>query len=438
MKNKLYFPFRVSYLGKEESKHNFLVNAGDINSFIFNTYKANFYQTSFNKDVFNAVNSLNLETFEYTKKWQSTFSSNESCDVYLTIPKIPAAFEDNSIPICFNKQRKEPEKTPITVDDNKYKGPDWWQGIFPNDFINQFKIVTSSDESFQSDYNNNILYVEQNNNYKNLKGIVLAKDSEFPGKIYIKLATIIINNNNISIKRYFQSNVISPTKYLRLGAMPIRNIRILYSTMSKIIGEAWIIRSSTGFVVKTGLSGSSSLSGGGEYNNPLLFFKTIPEIKESVISEIESTIKAVNKKYFYGAFYSGDRRIVSAIHNQKYKLQDLILYQVVLIYKDNLNGKWIIERIYNNKQGAQGIIDIVAAAGEALAAGVNEGGGLENGTELVGSFSTDRSLKDILSKDNIIQDIGLRQQITDPQLINLNVNDLLEFIGFEDEPVEGN
>jgi hypothetical protein len=438
MKNKLYFPFRVSYLGKTGSKHNFLVNAGDINSFIFNTYKVNFSENSLNKNSFNAVNSLNLPTFEYSKEWRSTFSSNESCDVYLTIPKIPAAFEDNFIPTCFyNKGKPQQEKIPITINNNKYEGPDWWRGTFPNDFINQFKIVTSNEQGFQSDYNNNILYIEENNKYNNLKGLVLANDSEFPGKIYIKLATITINNNNINIKRYFQSNVISPTKYIRLGALPIRNIRILYSTISRRTGEAWVIRSSSDVVLYPGLAGVGAVSGGGEHNNPLLFFKQISKIKQLVVEEIKNIIKSVNSKYFYGAFYSGGiKQAISALHNQRFKLQDLTLYQVVIMYKETLGEKWIIERIYNDTSGAQAIITNVSAQGEALKESAKDKSGNDPGVEIIGDTGTDASLPDALSKNNIIQTMLMKQQITQPKLVNLNVNDLLEFVGFEDE--EGN
>jgi hypothetical protein len=420
MKNQLFLPFRVSYLDKTNNKYRFIVNAGDINSFIFNTYKANFTNTSLDKDIYNAVNEFKKPTFDYQKKWEATFSTNESCDVYLTIPKIPIGFDSNSI------------TTP-----EKYKGPDWWNGDPPYDFINQFKIVTSNQQAFQEDYNNNILYIEKDNVYKNLKGTVFTEDSSYPGKIYIKIATITVQNDTVNIKRYLNSNVISPTKYLRLGALGIRNIQILYSLISDGYGE-FLVPDSSGRIARSGIEAAFLSYGGGYYNDPSLFFSSISQIKESVESKIKNSITAINNNYFYDAFY---RTPLDTTWGQKFKKNSILIYQIVLIYKESLGGKIIVERIVNNKAQAQALVDAIGAKNAAIAEEaarefVNEDGTGVGETDVIGTGSLNPVLEEGLNKNEILKLMSIKDKIlVDEELVDLNVDDLFEFIGFEeDEP----
>jgi hypothetical protein len=428
MKNQLYLPFRVSYLDKSNNKYRFIVNAGDVNSFILNTYKGNFSNTSFNKENYNPVNEFNKPTFEYQKKWDATFTTDQSCDVYLTIPKIPIGFDSNLI------------TTP-----EKYKGPDWWNGEPPSDFINQFKIVTSNEQGFQDDYDNNTLYIEKDTVYNNLKGTVFPEDSLYPGKIYIKIATITIQNDKVNIKRYLNSNIISPTKYLRIGALSARNIQVIYSLVSDYYGE-FIITSGVGsFKLRSGITAALIDQGGGYYNDPSLFFSTISEIKESVGIKIEESINFINKNYFYGAFYT-EGGVSDSTWGKKIKKNSIVLYQVVLIYKENLGGKITINRIINNKAAAQGLLDSIVGSnsdiqkeistefeGKEYAISINSiGGGA--GVSIINKSD----IPDTLSRKKILELMSIKEElIIDEKSTKLNVDDLFEFIGFGNEPVEG-
>ena len=127
--NEFNSPFYVSLIDSSEGQYKFVVNAGDINSFIFSTYKAK-YKSPFssNENIlkvderdYYAVNSQKERSFKFGDFWQPTFIINDSCNVYLTIPKVPQGFND-------------PYSANIS-----FKRLHWWAGNSPLDFLNQFK-----------------------------------------------------------------------------------------------------------------------------------------------------------------------------------------------------------------------------------------------------------------------------------------------------------
>jgi hypothetical protein len=288
------------------------------------------------------------------------------------------------------------------------------------------------------------LYIEKDTVYNNLKGTVFPEDSLYPGKIYIKIATITIQNDKVNIKRYLNSNIISPTKYLRIGSLSIRNIQVIYSLISDYYGE-FIISGENSLTLRSGITAALVDYGGGYYNDPSLFFSTIEEIKESVGIKIEESINFINKNYFYGAFYT-ERGVSDSTWGQKIKKNSIKLYQVVLIYKENLGGKITINRIINNKAAAQALVDAVVGSnsdiqkeiasefeGKEYSISVNAiSGGL--GVSIINKSD----IPDYLSRKKILELMSIKEElIIDEKSTKLNVDDLFEFIGFENEPVEG-
>jgi hypothetical protein len=413
MKSSIFYPFKVIFLEKQNNDYRFKVNAADVNTFIFNTYKGNLDALTFNKEVYNPTNKANVPLFEYGKKFEATFSTNKSCDVYLTIPKIPVGFEAN---------------TPIASTPEKFKSPNWWKGNPPSDFVNQFRVVTSEDQGFQEQYDNNILYIEKDKTHANLTRTVFPNDSLYPGKIYIKLASINITNTGVNIIPYFSSPVISPTRYIRLGAMGIRNIKVYYSTISEIDAEFSAIVAEE--PLKT-FSGGRTEYGGGFYNDPSLFLKSIDEIRSSVENLIRQSIQKANNNYFLNYFPA---QTGAALFGLPYKKNSLLIYEIILIYKESLGERIIVNKIVNKKGAAEAIVAATNAKGaEAQDLFDTEYDG-ERQKFVIGAIQTDQEFEGMTSKDDFLEIIGVKKEIEiDGKMKPLDIENLFEFIGFEEE-----
>jgi hypothetical protein len=370
MINQTFLPFSVTLNEEVGNNYSFIVNAGNVNSSILNTYKADYSNFQINSgdssQNYYPVNSLDKPLYELGTSFLKTFNTNGSCGVYLTIPKIPAGFESF---------------------DSKVN---WWVGKPPLDFLNQFRITASTDEKFQEDYENNILYTQKKDYFSPVNGTVqVLKDSEYAGKIYIKLAEVDINNTQINIRPFFRSNVLSPHRYLRLGDLRVRNIKIFFKTVAKSIRprpklgdpnsallngqvtlletdiipaeeddpltdgdesspaqEVTIVRSNTLRASKDlRLTESSSY-----FYSPLFINKTIEEIESLVKDEIEKKIQFLNSTYFYEKAYIDEE---TTIYFRKENLQ---VYHIILLYKETLGDKLIIKNVYENVEAYNTIL----------------------------------------------------------------------------------
>lgn len=473
MNNDVFFPFNIYLLQKENDNYKFCVNAGYINSQISRVYNGEAYKWAIppeytneeytNENPYYPRNLLNLPLQDFDDNLKGdlveTFTTNKTCDVYLSIPKIPIGHYSS----------------------NKYWNKKYWYyGTPPYDYINQFNIVTSNDEGFEEKYIKNTEIKgdigDPNNSFSSsslLSDFNYIDEVKYPGRIYIKIANIEIKNNDFFIKYFFKSNVIAPIKYFRLGALSMRHIRIIYKTVSKFKSESWIRldeasnekkqgselgesvvgsgggaggglelsglesgslrlgRLDTGSLKIGGLksggleignlegaktlqkgsleasdslgskkssqngsdtngvvpdnetnnsggdtgdgdAGSDEESGGpdtdievnnydmgriyinpwvlseaiSDFESPYLFDKPLAEIETLCQKEITKKINFINQSYFYGMFngvgYSQDYQ------GRKYKKEDLQVYQIILIYQENIDGKIICKNLFEN------------------------------------------------------------------------------------------
>jgi hypothetical protein len=228
-------PFYISLVDIESAIQGFIVNAGDVNSFILGTYKAKYDEIKGK----NAIEETDYyarvgeggsisKTFKFGSDWTPTFYTSTNCDVYLTIPKIPAAF--NAIPSEGEGLRK-----------------DWWlkPSVGNINFLNQFKIVKNTDEGFEEEKTKNINSINKDDKdwSKPLPNKTqFLTDSEYSGKMYIKLANIESSNVNY----FFRSNVISPTRYIRYGSLGLRNLRLFVDVFG-LISESVDIGNQNGY-----------------------------------------------------------------------------------------------------------------------------------------------------------------------------------------------
>lgn len=377
MNDQKYLPFQVILSAKKGNKYSFIVNGGDINSFILNTYKANYLNFKINKNPLDEknyypFNSLEQITYELGTSFLKTFEASESCDVYLTIPKVPAGFYVDTFSGKVN----------------------WWLSdkAYHSDFLNQFSIITSEDNEFQENYDNNILYVQQKDEFENLGGTQILKDSEYAGKIYIKIASIDIKGGQVKITPFLRSNVLSPHRYLRLGDLTARNIKIHFKTVGKTKGIT-LDRKNPLYAVANGQPGyleeitipaekddeltdwdesypsytvtvpfsfsrkASSkynlISTEGYFSSPLFINKSIQEIENLAKNEIQKRINYLNSSYYYDVLFSNKSTL------EYLKKMSLQVYQVVLIYKETLGEKLIVKNIYENIQVYNSILEEV-------------------------------------------------------------------------------
>lgn len=450
MNNEFYFPFNIYLIEKNGINYKFAVNGGDINSFIFNTYRSEFvypynYQSLkqdsnlANKNPFYPRNSTNNPLFDFSENLDEdnksvqdriTFTVQETCDVYLAIPKIPAGFYG---PVLY------------TIDKSQ-----WYYGN-PPDFLNQFSVVTSKDEGFDEKYLKNI-------NIKGDKGkpsifpsgFVYLNENDFPGKIYIKIANVKIDNQGIEINYFFRSNVISPIRYLRLGSLKMRNIQIFFTTISETKLEGSIKSRETitikgreddpsteevnekeedqeveitNNMAKTYYPLSVFEERDSNFDSPYLFNRTLTDIKNSCLKLIESKINFINQSYFYGQIDTG-RSLGS-----KFRKNSLRVFRILIIYKDSTNGKLIIEKIHED----------VAAYNE-LRKKIKELND-KNLKAIGGDIPIDEGPieeKKPMTKSEAYNIIGLKEfhrQVEEGQpdkYIDLKLEDIVDLIGFED------
>jgi hypothetical protein len=320
-------PFSIVCQKSEGGKFYFMVNLGMVNDLIYNTYKR--FSKTFDSNVITNGDYLSLdqssnvrtnETFwshpicndkfinKLSEELEIAFDINDSCSVYLTIPKIPAGFDFVSNYDFIDKRT-------------------WWLN-YRSEFLNQLKIVTSLDPDFQTDLIQNTEYIEKNNPFHQ-DGYITSNneaeykkklsDSEYPGKFYIKLADITIDENVFTLDPFFTSNLVAPVRWVRLCA-PQRLVKCYYEVcMQKQYLGAQESSDSLSFYTKAG-----------SINHPRFLLKTIDEIKSDALEILSN---------FFKNYYDG-------FSSPKYS--EVTVYRIFLIYKNHAGDKVFIEKIHED------------------------------------------------------------------------------------------
>lgn len=457
MTNEVYFPFNIYLIEKDGNSYKFGVNGGEVNSFVFNTYTADFLSSNnftssqedsnlANKNPYYPRNSSGKPLFDYNENLDQdnkeveervTFVIQDSCDVYLTIPKIPASFYN------------------FITDKSK-----WYYGFPPYDFINQFTIVTSVDEGFDEKYLKNTLTKGDKGEPSSLPaGFIYLNDEEFPGRIYIKIANIQISNNEISINYFFRSNVISPLRYFRLGSLKMRNIKIIFKTISEYPSETFISSKETVTIKgteddpltdaneftedeqveipfnmgKVWLPIIAAQETTSTFDSPYLFNKTIAEIKTSCKKLIEDKINFINNSYSYG-IYSGRTTGAfgygSAFYKSlgaKFKKNRVKVYQIIIIYKENTNGKLIVENLFEDIVGYNALIRSVKQKNSKI---FKSSGSTNTEEELIEKKPMTKTEAYFLL--NLEESLLQREEGKPDKYINLKPENIVDLIGFDE------
>lgn len=335
-------PFYISLIGSEPT-YDFIVNAGDINSFILSTYKAKYDEIKGKKTIeernyyARVGEGANVsKAFKFGDFWIPTFSTNSDCQVYLTIPKIPAGF--NLMPGSTEGLRK-----------------DWWlkPSLGNINFLNQFKIVKSNDLTFDAEKTKNFssINTDDTNWATSAKNNTqFLTDSAYSGKIYIKLADI--NSPVGNVKKFFNSNVISPTRYIRYGCLNLKNVK-LYVDVFGLLDRSIDTGSKPGIVNSDNWK-TLPFFYHIKYDNfqiPSIFnFSDYDSIE---YSKIKTAVNLVFNRYYYD-FLRGE---TSALNNGV-KLQQFRVGRILLVYKDQLGGKLQVVKILDEVVEINNIITI--------------------------------------------------------------------------------
>lgn len=367
--NEFNSPFYVSLIDSSAGQYKFVVNAGDINSFIFSTYKAKYKSIiRWNDNMlkaderdYYAVNLQKERSFKFGDFWQPTFTISDSCNVYLTIPKVPQGFNDTySNFMAFQRLH-------------------WWLGNYPLDFLNQFKIVTSIDENFYEDLNKNTITTDKNSKFwynGNLTGKTqFLNDAEYPGKIYIKLARIEINDGKVSIENFFNSEVISPTRFIRYG-----NTRLL--------NEKYIVR----------IAGASNIMFADEHFD----INGISILPKTDTKDIDYFISDVHNIFSFYAFRSDPD------NSNTYYLRPPNIYQIIKVSKTELGGKLKIENFFEDVSLRNSILNSLREQGynglESLKRPMSETGAISFVFNNLG-FDLDPFVDDIVEdEEDVVED----------------------------------
>jgi len=338
-------PFYISLIDTGSTNKGYVVNAGEINSFIFGTYKAEYDEikpTATKKekrDYYARVGeSPNIsKTFEFGEYWTPTFYTVGDCDIYLTIPKIPAGF--NFIPSQLEGLRK-----------------DWWlkPSVGNVNFLNQFKIVKNTDSGFEAEKVKNLDSINTDDKeWKDgLNGNTqFLKDSEYSGKLYIKLADIKSSNVN----HFFRSNVISPTRYIRYGSLGLRNLRLIVDVYG-LLSESVNIASDPG-VLNNNNWKNFRFFHERKYESfrlPDIFDFTEGNIQAGtlILNDIDTAVKALLSKYYYSYI-----RGKTESRNTPVFLEEVLVGRVLALYKNKLGDKLQIRKIREDIPGINKLIN---------------------------------------------------------------------------------
>lgn len=337
--SSINLPFSIICFKSSSSGFEFMINFGSINDFIFSTYKrlikrlnnkiidADLFTslqipsnqtpdptTAAAKDYANAlrqesIGKLNFSAryensfiFKLSQKLQKTFATQQSCSVYLTIPKIPVGAD--------------------------LRGVRWSTNWFlwnRTSFFNQFTIEITSNESFEDRLSNNQKYIQKNNpfftnflldeNIENLIQSEILSDEEYPGKLYIKLADIIIKGSSYEINYFFRSDLIAPIRWVNFSNL--RNFNIYFEHIG---------------TTQTGERKNKNILAHWINFHPQFLLKTVEEIEEGCDDIITDYIEKLYR-------------------NTEPEITFGVNYLIILFYMQEANSKIIVKLIKDDFEG---------------------------------------------------------------------------------------
>lgn len=353
-------PFFVSALNKDD----FCVNFGEINSYILQNYR--YVESNKNINITPAIgNTLpyvdaglyigpeepDYKTIEEGKYFFYPFRQGSSLREFFPLPKKTFSIPSAGV---YNVYLSFP-KIPMGFDigtDNKLNR--WY--FFTNHFVNDYKIIISNDENFSEIVEKSNKYIETNNpfgpfDYPDLyikESFRFVTDiNEYYGKNLIKIATITKTNDEIiEINNLWKSNIVCPSRYIRMGYS--------HFTCSRLI--AWYR-----------LRGpKNDFKNRDEIFHPSFFLKSIEYIKENAKEITENFLNAFYKNYsnytrnyylkdFTPVFSEDD--IELGITKDNTKIDQVDIYRLVLLYKENAGAPFIVEKIFEDIEKANEGLD---------------------------------------------------------------------------------
>lgn len=332
-------PFSVSCTGKEDDIFKFVVNIGDVNKFILQNYKyyAKAYDSLYIEPVFiDSFQDLDEESVGkdgffapvgdsgnigiYGKYWGETFETNVSCSIYLTIPKIPLGFDYQIL-------------DPVSTYNDKNV---WWYAN-KNYFINNLKIVKSTDPFFEAQYQEDRKYTEKNNLFRQPERIFLGRniawreivdDEDYPGKLYIKIAEVKVEEDIASVIPFFRSNVVNPSRYFRMGAenLRLRRIFVWYCGLEKIKNFESFVRKDR------------------EVFFPETFFLTFQQLKDRIVDISHRNVRGFFSNYSVDTLYGQN---LQALGDAK-ELKNPEVFRIAILHKKSVGEKFLFEKVFED------------------------------------------------------------------------------------------
>lgn len=301
-------PFSINYLGKDGT-YNFFVDIGNINEIIYGTslYNTFIFPTPIGSpNFYTGVYDVLLERIEnfqpvgndgelnnYLAPLKTSVSLSTSGPIYLRIPKIPmgSGIENAAIRPLWFSARTDQEAANM---------------LFWNE---RFEIVSTVDED-------DFVYEQRYDNLQSYDSIIDFPKTKFPqkGAIYIKLADIQIDDDEVRIIPFFRSNVINPNRYITMGINYTRNCNVQFLGIAR--------------------QGESNFSVSGYYSRPNWIIKTFEEIFSSAKSDIESDFDQYFSNWDYNDFG---------------KIDSFEILQAFAIYTVYSNDKVRVRKLFENQ-----------------------------------------------------------------------------------------
>jgi hypothetical protein len=358
-------PFYVSFISEKDGFYNFVVNIGEINNLILQNYRFGLKTISL-LDV-SLGGEIPVDGYPFTAQgdddvlkkfgedWTETFFTVESCSVYLTIPKIPPGYNFNS------------------PDSGYYnsKIPFWFHT--ENDFINAFHIDVSTSEDFYERFEKNKKYIENFDTYqfdesvygslRNYRPREYTDKEEYYGKIYIKIADIKIENGIVKITQFLKSNITSPSRYIRMGCTNFNSVKFFVSYTAKTSQQ--IFNPSSEPEPDPDSETASEQDNDQESDSepvfntiwkrdipiycPEIFLLNISEMKRVAFSVFSKFLSSFYSQYDEGLSYNFPEFTLFDPEETEYKITNLEIYRILILYKNKSGSKFIFEKIYETR-----------------------------------------------------------------------------------------
>jgi len=350
-------PFYVSFISEKDGFYNFVVNIGEINNLILQNYKFGLKTPSI---VDASLGEIPIDGYPFTAQgdddvlkkfgedWTETFFTVESCTVYLTIPKIPPGYN-------------------FVWSDYSSKTPYWFNS--ENDFINAFHIDVSTSENFNERFEKNKKYIENFDTYQfddilsslsSYRPREFTDKEEYYGKIYIKIADIKIENGIVKITQFLKSNITSPSRYIRMGCTNFNSVKFFVSYTAKTSQQ--ISNPSSEPEPDPDSDPASEQDDDQESDSepvfntiwkrdipiycPEIFLLNISEMKRVAFSVFSKFLSSFYSQYDEGLSYNFPEFTLYDPEETEYKITNLEIYRILILYKNKSGSKFIFEKIY--------------------------------------------------------------------------------------------